>query len=334
MVYIRNLKKNIFPFYIPPYEDELFSSWICRLSYNHGVKSRTFIKNYILDSNPNIWNRDVDLMPPSYLKDLIYNHTLLSKEKVENLFLSKYIGKSFYKISSTTKNVLALGVNHRQRNRFGLQCCILCLRESNPYYKTSWRLLTTIVCIRHKCLLIDRCQLCGSPIAFYRAEFGGNQSVLDNDYKQLYNCYHCGCKIEDFEPKYVSDFNLNYQKEINEILTIGKYKNESSILYINVLFLLSRRLTSDTKDNRLRNGVNEVLNVIFLFNKEEMKFWSVEQRSQIFPFVHNLIHNEYHTLKYIFNEYFIIKARVINNDWIIPSYLDSLFYAPFTNKSK
>lgn len=60
MVFIKSLNKKIFPYYLPPEENDLFSSWLCKLAINHYVKPQRFIQIYSGRDLP-IMNRDIDL---------------------------------------------------------------------------------------------------------------------------------------------------------------------------------------------------------------------------------------------------------------------------------
>lgn len=332
MVYIKSLGKNIFPNYLPPYQDELFSSWLCRLSHNHRVKSNVFLKNYIHNREINLWNRDIDLFAPEYLKKMIVDHTPLSIMEVNNLFIAKHKGKAFAHVAAHTKNVLPIGVHHRQRIRFGQQCCILCLRESTPYYKTSWRLVTSVICVKHKCLLIDRCQNCQSSIAFFRSEFGESQSNVDFNPELLFNCFHCKLPIKDFIPEQVCDRDIEFQMRINNMISTGIYKKESSISHLNALFILSKRVISNTKDNRFRKAIIETFKVDTPVNDLTMNFWDVKGRCVIFTFIDCLLHEQFDTLCSIFKRYRIIKSCMTKNYNETPKYLENLYFSPSVRK--
>lgn len=64
MVYIKKFRKNIWPLYIPPLPDELFSSWIYRLANNHRVGPQLLINEY-LDKKLLIKVNDIDIEPES-----------------------------------------------------------------------------------------------------------------------------------------------------------------------------------------------------------------------------------------------------------------------------
>lgn len=71
--------------------------------------------------------------------------------------------------SSIVPWINTLGIYHRSRKRHGMQYCPGCLAEAG-FYKKAWRLSFVTVCQKHACVLLDRCQHCGAPIAFHRNE--------------------------------------------------------------------------------------------------------------------------------------------------------------------
>lgn len=129
MPYIPTLNKNIWAHYIPPYQDELFTSWFFRLSQEHSVKSHSFGKYYFKDQQ--FWNRDVDNMSTDYLKKVIFNNTPLEYTDINALFLSDYQSRLFenHNPNGFTSGILPLGILHRKRKHNGLLYCPKCLKK-------------------------------------------------------------------------------------------------------------------------------------------------------------------------------------------------------------
>ena len=106
MVYIKSLNKRIWPFYLSPKENELFTSWVCRLSNAHGVKPIVFTKIYF-DLKGSFWNRDIDILAKKNLIEISENHSPLEKEQLKNLFLSRYESIIFQQTNGTSLIVLS-----------------------------------------------------------------------------------------------------------------------------------------------------------------------------------------------------------------------------------
>ena len=89
MIFISKFKKNIWPLYVPPLPDELFSSWIYRLANNHRISTESLI-NESLDKKLLIKINNLDIEPELILINLITQNTPLSTEQFEKLFLNHY----------------------------------------------------------------------------------------------------------------------------------------------------------------------------------------------------------------------------------------------------
>lgn len=290
MVFIKDLNKNIFPGYIPPEKNELFSSWYCRLAISHGVKPLTFVKNNF-EYNAPIFNRDIDLQKPQYLVDFLLLHTPLNIHDVNDLFLTSLKDLYFNNLTETKSFFLSLGINHRNRKKFGTMCCPSCLKK-NPYYKKEWRLFTSIICTECNSYLIDKCQYCSHPICFHQIYNGSNQSIPNLDL--LFSmCGNCKNDLSTTPLPTPSKFELEYQNFINQTLILGfnQYANYS-FLFINGLILLCRcvRGTRLNKFNRLLSmAMKDLYNVELTQLKKETGLWTHTERKNTLPYVYNFI---------------------------------------------
>ena len=326
MVYIKTLNKNIFPHYLPPKEDELFSSWFCRLAINHHVKPQTFIQNYFGRHFP-IMNRDIDLNTPKQLFEILEKHIPLSKKNLNKLFLSDYVSYAFEKISEKggyTNNVLPLGINHRKRKRFGLQFCPSCLKEK-IYYRKQWRLATSLICTDCNQYLHDRCFRCSHPIAFHRINISTSISIMD--FKPLNICYNCSQNLAEYTPVILPSSNeIKYQIYINSTIKKGYNKiSQYSFNYVYTLLFLSTKLRCK-KDNRFKEAI---LNTYPQYKEycsidKEIKYWDIKQRRETIPFINELLNNP-QTLHNTF-----INGRVhksyLDNEKVLPYWIIKLTY--------
>lgn len=290
MVYVKSLNKNILPYYLPPFEDELFSSWFCRLSINHGLKPQSFILNYLGKDFP-FWNRDIDLLSPSVLIKFIQKHTPLEIKSIEKMFLSSYESFAFENKNHNgyNENILSLGIFHRKRKLAGLLCCPSCL-YNNHYYKKEWRLITSIICLKCNEYLIDKCKNCTTPITFHRLYIDNNSSVME--YKPIYLCSNCNADLstqnEELKPK---KLEIEYQRYINRTILKG-WNNHTpySFTYIRVILHLSQQICSSKKNNRFRSIlVNNDTQHFLLLNDLPIQFWGVNERRNILPYIYYLL---------------------------------------------
>ncbi|MFD0962550.1 TniQ family protein [Pseudofulvibacter geojedonensis] len=171
MVFIQAINKNIWPFYLKPKHDELFTSWIYRMAIKSNTKPIPFVKS-CFGKESSFWNRDIDLIIPSKIIDKTIKHTPLKKADIIKMSLKTYEGFAFesIKLNSRNLNIGSIGINHRKRQKYGLVYCPICVKQN--YYRTSWRLLTSLICVKCNQYLLDRCGKCYSPISFHRINIG------------------------------------------------------------------------------------------------------------------------------------------------------------------
>lgn len=316
MVYIKSLNKNIFPYYLPPEKEELLSSWICRLSYNHGVKTNTFIQNYFPNNFP-IWNRDIDLSGSKFIITTLERHTPLNYSNIENLLLRSLQGYAFRKLNpkGITENILSIGIQHRMRNKFGQLCCQKCLDKKTIYYKKSWRLASSIVCSECNCLLIDRCPNCEAPITFFRTNMGGNIIKSTMEFKKMNLCSNCfGDLTKMILPDTPSPLEIEYQKFIDKTICNGYNEyTQYSFFFIKVLLILAMRLRKKIKNNRFKKCIEEYYNINFDYYKTNINAWDAKQRRETIPIVYSLFLDFPNKLEKILRQGMVTKSYLVKD---------------------
>lgn len=282
MVYIGKLKKNIWPGYVKPKEDELFSSWFVRLAAEHKTKTYTFSKHFF--NNLPIWNRDIDKSAPIQLLQKISDHTPMSHHEINNMLLSKYEGIIFEKFNTLgmSPGINSLGIKHRKRTSNGLLYCPICLSQE-AYYKTSWRLMTSLVCTKCNVFLQDECPKCKSPISFHRLENGNKNEILTNP---LYLCWNCmnDLRLSDYKSIKCGEDYIYYQKMIDKIIEKGYSTHTNySFLFFKVLFHLCTLFsTKSTKLTKFRNGYIEKFRSIPIYSiQKDFNSRKLHERKEI-----------------------------------------------------
>ncbi len=326
MVLIKN--KNIWPAYIPPQEDELFSSWLCRLSYEHQIKVYTFLKIYFKDSK-HFLARNVDLIKPTKITDEIINHSLLNKQEVDNLFLTSYEGIVFERANykTFTAGLLPLGIFNQKRKNFGTVYCPSCLNKEIPYFKKQWRLSISLVCLDCNTRLKEKCDYCSSPIMYHLINLSKNTS--DVIYPLSLKYCQCGhdlskTKSNDIPP---TEIEIKYQKFINQTIIDG-YNNIStfSFLFFEGFITLVTKYLSSSKNNRFReNLLLQYKKANVSSEKKDFGLWSIEQRRIAIIDVFPLFDNYPHTLNNFLKENKISKSYIRNNNnypyWLLNNFL-------------
>lgn len=331
MVYIHNLEKEIFPLYRKPEKEELFSSWICRMSNNHEVKTNTLIGNYF-GRDVQLWNRDIDVFAPDSIAAFFERHTPLNREAIDSMFLKSLEGYAFegYTNTSSIPNILPVGIMHRTRKQFGQQCCTMCLAKPISYYKVKWRLATSVICTECNHLLIDRCFNCNSPIVFFRINMKTRTSTSILDFRPLHYCSFCNTDLREYSPaRKPSADELKYQKFIDSTINNGFNSiTQYSFTYINMLLHLASRLRSSSKINRFRD-VAIALGLITTPEQiwhKETRFWSIEDRLTTFPLVYRIMEDYPNTLHQLLQKGKISRAFIKREDSNLPFWFDKLLY--------
>jgi hypothetical protein len=156
---------------LKPKDDELLSSWLVRLARAYAMRLHSFCS--IVWPGKQIWTRDIDRCADDEILEVLAAKTATSVDRAFECTLRAYEGSLFEKYNPTgnTKWIMPLGVYHRTRRLYGLQCCPSCLKEDpEPFFRRKWRLAFIALCEGHDCMLIDRCPRCNNPINFHRTQ--------------------------------------------------------------------------------------------------------------------------------------------------------------------
>jgi len=286
-----NSSNKIFPAFIPPLEDELFSSWFMRLSFEHRIKTISFSKFYF--NGLPIWNRDIDRMYPTQLIEKLSIHTTLSPIQIKKLFLIDYQDKLYNGSSIKVLNLvfLNLGIHHRTRKLKGLLYCPGCLSESIPYFRKEWRLLTSVVCTRCNLYLEDSCPNCNSPIAFHRLESGNKNAILEHS---LYTCHNCFFDLRSKRNPVDPQSNIvDFQRLIEDTLINGynQYASHSFLFFEAIVKIHGSLLTKGLSIKRFQVAAERTFGVPLLEPNPVKIYHSIEYRRNGFYVISKLLKN-------------------------------------------
>lgn len=208
---MKGLTSPLWPVRYKPLPDELLSSWLVRLAHGNGLKIQTFC-NLIFGNRLQVWNRDIDRLGPDWLVNELSARTGTPLVIAYGTTLRAYEGLLYsqFKLSGVLQWILTLKMYHRKYEGFGLQYCPRCLQEGpEPYFRKSWRVAFNTVCVRHQCMLRDRCPNCGAGVAFHRRDMGhGGLAVADS----LAGCHQCGFDLVES----VSESIISYDQQASD----------------------------------------------------------------------------------------------------------------------
>jgi hypothetical protein len=243
---------QLLPALCKPFPDELLSSWMARMAYQHGLTTKEMctyiwpsysgnpdIDRIISDANLNILAEktnctfaEVNATTMAFYKHVLFAQKNLLYAPEQWIIPSKRIGsKSGYMQHSS-----------------GLMFCPKCL-ESEPYFKKQWRLAISFACTKCGYYLIESCPHChkGNSFIDVRQPNFAHQSV----YEHMVYCHHCGKDVTDCEPEIAPVRVVKTQQLLFEIMEHGL--NEKVIYtesYFKVLHHIALLLLIDKQTDR------------------------------------------------------------------------------------
>lgn len=261
---MKGFTTSLWPIRYKPLPDELLSSWLVRLAHGQGMKAQPFC-NAVFGVRLQVWNRDIDRLAPEWIINELCDRTGTTSQVAYATTLRGYEGSLYptFRPAGSLKWIQTLQMYHRKRNGFGLQFCPKCLGESSePYFRKSWRVAFNTICLRHQCMLHDRCTKCAASVAFHRLNVGQSSSLL---IESLATCHQCGFDLRRSNTIPIITYD-SQTTEWHRILCIkllsGQLQRDqvtSDILNVmhHLIFMLSSRYSRV----RLREYVCEQLNV-------------------------------------------------------------------------
>ena len=261
---MKGLTAPLWPIHFKPLPDELLSSWLVRLAHAHGLKIQTFC-TLIFGNKIQIFNRDIDRLAPEWLLAELGDRTGTGHEEILKTTLRSYMGWIFphMRTSGTLQWITSLKLHHRKFKGNGLQFCPQCLEnDSEPYFRKRWRVAFNTICPQHNCMLHDRCQSCGSAIAFHRIGTGTKSFMSDSS---LRICHHCGFNLGLSQAQEIitySDEIRHWLYKQSTLLTgVSKPEYSREIELLTVMHQLSMLTTSRYKSVQLHGFICDQLHI-------------------------------------------------------------------------
>lgn len=249
---MRGLTDSLWPIRYKPLPDELLSSWLVRLAHGHGLKVQTFC-NLIFGNKLQVWNRDIDRLAPQWLISELSSKTGASRQQVFETTLQSYQGIIYHRPrqSGSLTWIQSLKLHHRKFEGFGLQFCPECLaRDTEPYFRKSWRVAFNTMCPNHQCMLHDRCPHCGHGVAFHRNDMKHAEYIT---VVSLLECHYCGFNLSQSPLWSANYFDNEAGKFIEGLVTrlASSTLNQADIEETMVMHHLSKLMLSKNPEIRL-----------------------------------------------------------------------------------
>lgn len=278
------------PIHPQPFENELLSSWITRLSIENGFYSHTFF-NQIFGFKEPIFNRDIDKLDSQNMLKLLSNISGSSIANLSKLSLASFEGQVFEKINTAGNShwILPLGIYHRTKRKNGIVFCPACLKEDKVrYFRKYWRLAFQTICHKHHCILLENCPHCLYPIDYQRVGIGCHDYELP--ITDLGICMHCYKAIYDTQTQYLDKdlefISTPYRTLINSFImnrqVIPDLKQPLNLQVFNGLWLLCNRIMSKRAQTIRERILNHIgIDLRSLNDHKSFEFLSLPQRQKI-----------------------------------------------------
>jgi hypothetical protein len=179
----RGLSGRLWPIHCKPYDDEVLSSWLTRLSRAYGTNPIRFCAQ--VWPRHAVWNRDLDKGTDDELLQVLSAKTATSRGRVLATTVRGYSGYRTENLRGMRRPpwLLRAGLRSFTRSQPWLQYCPLCLQaDADPYFRRCWRLAFVMVCPVHHRRLLDRCMHCDAVINFH---------CLPGDAETITLCHRC-----------------------------------------------------------------------------------------------------------------------------------------------
>ena len=203
-VKIPQLKESDFLIVPTPLPQELFSSWFIRTAYAHQTHPHTF-ENLYLALPKKLFSKDIDV---SIDQDTMQ---CIEKKCRFTVDLSQLTMQSYD--TYLQERVIPNGQNKYITT---LRYCPECLREDKvPYFRKTWKILFSTLCMEHHCFLHERCPKCMRSLDI---------SKMYKNKHPFTSCHYCGFDLKKTRRKPIPRSYMMYiepTKTLMEILNKG-----------------------------------------------------------------------------------------------------------------
>jgi hypothetical protein len=246
---------DLLPAFSKPYADESLSSWLTRLSFDHGLNRSALLKfigadhkNYLGD-----WGIDRVLSGPKI--KALSSHTNCTRDEILETTLM-YYNEKLFQVSAysgipsrwTVKNYQETSLLRPDAKTNTLFCPSCFKGKDKPvYYRKHWRLTVSFACTECGCYLMNHCPHCK------RGSSGMNApeitaGTIDEYFLQ---CNNCRNDISACMPRQAPAHVIRLQSHINYCLAYGRNEaGYNSVEYFRLLYkVVSLLLKKRQRDN-------------------------------------------------------------------------------------
>lgn len=201
-------RNRVWPAHPQPCEDELFSSWMCRVAMANGQKLTSLLSLAVPGFKSLSINIDSAISAEALKHIVSYLNTPFNKAVETTLW--SYLG--YVCEASTPRNkhmINILDTGETNSEQHFQQYCPECLSDCMSYFRRCWRLSFITVCSKHRCILLDQCPSCGVAVNYLKNQTRYKSKAFKG---ALTDCYQCGfdiknAKAEPADPHVLKDIS-------------------------------------------------------------------------------------------------------------------------------
>ena len=204
---------NLWPIRPKPKQDELLSSWLCRIAEENQMQTSAFCSAVFLGERFTF--REIDR---TFGFEMMTNLSLGTGIPIDRIWEASLLSDSGYVFDfrpvGTTEWIFPTASADGESGN-GLAYCPLCL-EDDPYYRRSWRFAFNPACAKHRVFLMRDCPSCRKPYNYY---YGITE--IPAGAPLIVTCRWCGADIRNAAPDHADSGLIDGVLKVQEFLNEG-----------------------------------------------------------------------------------------------------------------
>lgn len=220
-----------------PIEGELLSSWITRTVMANLNSIESLLKGvtkrhphfYDFDTNWDSEIMNLFIEKTSIPESKLLEMTLIKEKKEKDIIFEKYHQDLHNSNILNTMWITRLVWDREIQIISSTRFCPICLRtDAIPYFRKEWRIGYNVVCLKHNCLLENKCPICRAPLGYNRLEWDS----------KITNCWWCGYDLTKIKPISISTSDPLFISIKNFVL--NKPDNDTIFKVIVLAWIIAR----------------------------------------------------------------------------------------------
>jgi hypothetical protein len=335
---------SLLPAFSKPFPDESLSSWLTRLSFDHGLNRSSLLRFIGADTfkQPGDWG--IDTVFKGEKVQALSRHTNCTIEEIHETTLMSFNEKLFRVTPQSGISSRWVVRNYREKSllrpdaKTNTLFCPSCFAKKNEpiYYRKQWRLTVSFVCLDCGCYLMDGCPHCKRGSSGMNTPKTGAFSV--NQY--FLECDNCQNNIHECVPLQAAVHILDLQQSINHCLKYGRNeRGHDSVEYMQLLYKLARLLLRKRRNDNLSSFIKSLFasHQVVDFNPRlhslKMESLPLKYRAELFAIAKWLLDEWPGRLMKLCRKYHLSAADILSSCGETPAWFEKVIEDSLPNYS-